>query len=60
MTNFLENEPRSLTLFEEPKWGFYSTSEILNGRIAMIALIILVLVEVFTKKSIFTILYLRN
>lgn len=60
MTTFLENESRPLPLSEEPKWGFYFTSEIINGRIAMVALIILVILEICTKKSIFTILYLRN
>lgn len=60
MTTFFENEQRSLPLYEEPKWGFYITSEIINGRIAMIALVLLIIVEILTKKSIFAILYLRN
>nr|YP_009327083.1 hypothetical protein [Pleurocladia lacustris]ANS57638.1 hypothetical protein [Pleurocladia lacustris]ANS57782.1 hypothetical protein [Pleurocladia lacustris] len=35
----------------ESRWGFYVKSEILNGRVAMIALILILLFEAFTKQT---------
>lgn len=37
--------------YELPRWGFYLFSEILNGRVAMLALPIITLIEFFTKKT---------
>ena len=37
--------------YEPPKWGFYLFSEIINGRIAMIGLLIIVFLEIITKKN---------
>lgn len=33
------------------RWGFYLKSEILNGRVAMIALVIILLIEILTKQT---------
>lgn len=35
----------------ESRWGFYLKSEILNGRLAMVALIIILLIEILTKQT---------
>nr|QWK41777.1 hypothetical protein [Akkesiphycus lubricus] len=35
----------------QSRWGFYLVSETLNGRVAMIALVIIILLEAFTKKT---------
>ncbi|CAM9098781.1 unnamed protein product [Ectocarpus sp. 8 AP-2014] len=35
----------------QSRWGFYLKSEILNGRVAMIALILILLIEIFTKQT---------
>nr|YP_009694363.1 hypothetical protein Scana_136 [Hapterophycus canaliculatus]AXU40779.1 hypothetical protein Scana_136 [Hapterophycus canaliculatus] len=40
----------------EARWGFYLKSEILNGRVAMIALIIILVIEVFTKQTLFNLM----
>ncbi len=31
--------------------GFYLTNEIINGRIAMVALVVIILIEIFTRKT---------
>lgn len=46
--------------YEAPKWGFHLISEIINGRLAMTALSIILIVEILTKESIIKILYLSN
>lgn len=33
------------------RWGFYLKSEILNGRVAMVALVIILLIELLTKQT---------
>nr|YP_011005952.1 hypothetical protein V2483_pgp020 [Desmarestia aculeata]WAM62956.1 hypothetical protein [Desmarestia aculeata] len=38
------------------RWGFYLRSEILNGRVAMIALIIIIVLETYTRKTLLSIL----
>nr|YP_009182628.1 hypothetical protein LEIZ173 [Undaria pinnatifida]AKG50053.1 hypothetical protein LEIZ173 [Undaria pinnatifida]UXC96964.1 hypothetical protein ycf17 [Undaria pinnatifida]UXC97102.1 hypothetical protein ycf17 [Undaria pinnatifida]UXC97240.1 hypothetical protein ycf17 [Undaria pinnatifida] len=40
----------------ESRWGFYLVSEVLNGRVAMIALVIIILLEVFTKRTLLDLL----
>ena len=40
----------------QSRWGFYLKSEILNGRVAMIALIIILLVEIWTKQTLLDLL----
>ena len=46
------------TNFDEDKsrWGFYLKSEILNGRVAMVALIIIILIELLTKQTLINLL----
>ena len=40
----------------EARWGFYLKSEILNGRVAMVALIIILVIEIFTKQTLLSLL----
>nr|YP_010183048.1 hypothetical protein FKT67_pgp004 [Macrocystis integrifolia]QVE47647.1 hypothetical protein [Macrocystis integrifolia] len=40
----------------ESRWGFYLVSEVLNGRVAMVALVIIILLETFTKSTLLNIL----
>lgn len=40
----------------QSRWGFYLKSEILNGRVAMIALVIILVIEVLTKKTLINLL----
>lgn len=40
----------------QSRWGFYLKSEILNGRVAMIALILILLIEIFTKQTLLNLL----
>ena len=40
----------------QSRWGFYLKSEILNGRVAMVALIIIVLIELLTKQTLINLL----
>nr|YP_009730864.1 hypothetical protein Coka_136 [Cladosiphon okamuranus]QAY81100.1 hypothetical protein Coka_136 [Cladosiphon okamuranus] len=40
----------------ESRWGFYLKSEILNGRVAMIALIIILIIETLTKQTLINLL----
>lgn len=42
--------------YQPPKWGFYLFSEIINGRLAMIAIVIVLCLEIFTKKSLLMLL----
>lgn len=35
----------------QSRWGFYLKSEILNGRLAMVALVIILLIEILTKQT---------
>lgn len=44
---------------EEPSFGWNSYSELINGRVAMLAILGLVLLEWFTKQDLFTWLGLR-
>ncbi|CAM9089920.1 unnamed protein product [Discosporangium mesarthrocarpum] len=37
--------------FQSKKWGFHKINEILHGRIAMLALIVIIIIESFTKKN---------
>lgn len=41
------------------RWGFYLKNEILNGRGAMILLIIIILLEIFTHKTIVNLIFQR-
>nr|YP_011007079.1 hypothetical protein V2492_pgp020 [Phaeostrophion irregulare]WAM64366.1 hypothetical protein [Phaeostrophion irregulare] len=41
---------------QQVKWGFYLFSEVLNGRLAMVALPIIIIIEILTKKTITNIL----
>lgn len=38
------------------RWGFYLKSEILNGRLAMVALIIILFLEFLTKQTLFNLM----
>lgn len=40
----------------QSRWGFYLSSEVLNGRVAMIALILIIIVEIFTKQTLINII----
>nr|YP_009505280.1 hypothetical protein Petal_135 [Endarachne binghamiae]AXC47235.1 hypothetical protein Petal_135 [Endarachne binghamiae] len=40
----------------EARWGFYLKSEILNGRVAMVALILILVIEVVTKQTLFNLI----
>ncbi len=40
----------------QSRWGFYLKSEILNGRVAMIALIVILFVEILTKQTLLKLL----
>nr|QWK43483.1 hypothetical protein [Egregia menziesii] len=40
----------------ESRWGFYLVSEVLNGRVAMVALVIIIVLEIFTKKTLLDVL----
>ena len=40
----------------QTRWGFYSPSEIINGRVAMIFLILIILIEFFTQKTLLNII----
>lgn len=40
----------------QSRWGFYLKSEILNGRVAMIALIIILVIEILTKQTLINLL----
>lgn len=40
----------------QSRWGFYLKSEILNGRVAMIALIIIIIIETLTKQTLINLL----
>nr|YP_011005396.1 hypothetical protein V2475_pgp020 [Chorda asiatica]QWK43199.1 hypothetical protein [Chorda asiatica]WAM62259.1 hypothetical protein [Chorda asiatica] len=40
----------------QSRWGFYLANEILNGRVAMFALVIIILLEIYTKKTLFYLL----
>ena len=51
---------KNLKVWGSPKWGFYPVSELINGRLAMLSLITIVIIEILTKQSILKILYLRN
>lgn len=51
---------KTLKVWESPKWGFHPISELVNGRVAMLALIIIIIIEILTKQSILKIFYLRN
>ncbi|CAL8412584.1 unnamed protein product [Dictyota dichotoma] len=51
---------KTLKVWESPKWGFYTSSEVVNGRLAMLALIIIIIIEILTKESILKIFYLCN
>ena len=53
MIAFFETEEKMFEIYDSPKQGFYLRSEIINGRIAMIALPILIIIELMTKESIF-------
>ena len=53
MISFFESDEKVLEIYDSPKQGFYLRSEIINGRIAMIALPILIIIELLTKESIF-------
>ena len=55
MIAFFEKEEKVFEILDSPKRGFYLRSEIINGRIAMIALPILIIIELITKESIFRI-----
>nr|YP_011005115.1 hypothetical protein V2471_pgp019 [Analipus japonicus]WAM61978.1 hypothetical protein [Analipus japonicus] len=39
-----------------PRWGFYSISEILNGRGAMVLLIVIIIIEILTQRTIIDLL----
>lgn len=43
--------------YNSNKVGFNSYTEIINGRIAMIAIIIWILAELFLKKSLLTVIF---
>ena len=43
--------------YESNKIGFNSYSEIINGRLAMIAIIIWILAELFIKKSLISLIF---
>lgn len=51
---------KTLNVWESPKWGFYPISELINGRLAMLALILIISIEIVTKQSFLKIFYLRN
>nr|YP_011005673.1 hypothetical protein V2479_pgp019 [Cutleria multifida]WAM62677.1 hypothetical protein [Cutleria multifida] len=40
----------------QSRWGFYSSNEILNGRLAMILLILIIIIETFTQKTLLNII----
>ncbi|CAM9091166.1 unnamed protein product [Sphacelaria rigidula] len=46
-----ENEEYDFNKNQSPRWGFYLVSEILNGRVAMIALPLIIIIELFSRKS---------
>nr|YP_009455884.1 hypothetical protein [Dictyopteris divaricata]YP_010205389.1 hypothetical protein LK366_pgp002 [Grateloupia livida]AQZ25100.1 hypothetical protein [Dictyopteris divaricata]UAV85958.1 hypothetical protein [Grateloupia livida] len=56
----MESDEKSINIYEPPKWGFHLISEVVNGRLAMIALFTILTIEIITKQSIFKILDLRN
>nr|QWK41921.1 hypothetical protein [Protohalopteris sp.] len=47
----MQKDFKNLNEYQSPRWGFYLVSEILNGRIAMLALLIIILIEIYTKKT---------
>lgn len=51
---------KTLKVLDSPKWGFYRISELVNGRLAMLALLIIITIEILTRQSILKILYLCN
>ena len=53
MISIFEIEEKAFEIYDSPKQGFYLRSEIINGRVAMMALPILILIELITKESIF-------
>lgn len=53
-----ENKKYDFNKYQSPKWGFYLTSEILNGRLAMIALPVIVMIELFSKKPLINLIQL--
>lgn len=60
MVVFFEHDEKPLEIYESPKWGFFLISEVLNGRIAMFAFPIIILIEILTKHSFLDSFYLRN
>ena len=53
-------EPNVHNQYESPRWGFYNYSEIINGRVAMIALLFIVFYEVISKKTIISLISLAS
>lgn len=51
---------KTLKVLDSPKWGFYPVSELINGRLAMLALVIIIIIEILTRQSILKIFYLCN
>ncbi len=51
---------KTLKVWESPKWGFYPISELVNGRLAMLSLVIIITIEVLTRQSILRIFNLCN
>lgn len=51
-----ENEEYDFNKYQSPRWGFYLISEILNGRVAMIALPLIIIIELFSRKPLVTLI----
>jgi hypothetical protein len=52
-------QPTTLPNISQPKFGFSSSTEKLNGRAAMIGFAALLVIEVFTGSGLLTLLGLR-
>ncbi|MEN9208151.1 MAG: chlorophyll a/b-binding protein [Gloeomargarita sp. GMQP_bins_120] len=47
-------QPRQTPQFDEPKFGFNTYSERLNGRAAMVGFVLAILIELITGKGVLT------
>lgn len=51
-----QNAEYDFKKYQSPRWGFYLINEILNGRLAMIGLPIIIVIELFSRKPLVTLI----
>lgn len=55
----MQKDFKNINEYQSPRWGFYFFSEILNGRVAMLALLIITLIELYTKKTLLGLIFVN-